>query len=521
MEERVTRFAALFRGSPRGHGRYEVAPVSQNGHGGGKLEGHRWTAHEPLTEKLFGLHLAGATGVGAVPLLLDPPGTTVWCAIDVDDYALDLVTFTLLVVSLNLPVTVCRTKSGGAHVYVFFSEPVGAVQVRKKLRTWCTSLGYPNAEIFPKQNSLGATEEDGDSYWGNWINLPYQGGDRSTRYALDDTGQSISVDAFIERAERLRLDAKTFTDFILAPPPPDASFPGAPPCLVRMAKAGITSGGRNQALFTAAIYYKKADPDNAEHLSAAFNDQRFSPPLPLLEARSVVKAAHKKNFNYRCSEFPMSAFCDRTACEQMEFGVRHGKSAVAGELDLRLGGVIKIMTEPLVWRWEINGEWVDLTTEEFTTQRLFLRRVLEVTNARTRPVKANDWEAIVDEAVKCSVMEVPPPDATPAGQLMGHFSQFYTSKAQAKTLDEMLLHKAFTDADAQRVNFVVSDLIFYLSNQHLRGVTEKWIYMKLRDEGLNTHKAILKGKYVEYWSLPVPAVQSQEFDAPREEVAPL
>jgi len=183
--------------------------------------------------------------------------------------------------------------------------------------------------------------------------------------------------------------------------------------------------------------------------------------------------------------------------------------------------VIKIMTEPVVWRWEINDYWVELSTEEFTTQRLFLRRVLEVTNARPKPVKANDWEKIIDEAVEACKKEIPPSDATPTGQLMVHFSQFYTSRAQARTKEEILLHKPYTDQETQRVNFVVSDLISYLGQQRLPGVTEKWIYLKLRDEGLDTHAEIFKGKHVAYWSLPLPSIQTHEFDPPREEVAPL
>ncbi len=513
----MSRFAALFRGSPRGHGRYEVAPSGQNGQ---KIEGQRWFAKEPLTDKLIGLHLSGQTGVGAVPLLLDPPGTTVWAAIDVDDYLLDLPVFVALVVSLGLPAVVCRTKSGGAHVYVFFSEPVATRIILGAFRLWSRALGYPNAEIFPKQLALG-DDKASESYWGNWINLPYQGGDRSTRYAFSDNGASLSLDAFLDLAEERKVTQAQLAEFKLPPAAPDSRFPGAPPCLIAMAAAKVTSGGRNQALFTAALYYKKRDKITCENETQAYNLAYLVPPLLNAEAISVVKAANKKDFNYRCHEFPMASVCDRSTCEQVEFGVRHGRSELSQDLSLALGRLIKIMTQPPLWRWEINGEWVELSTDEFMTQRLFLKRVLEVTNARTRPVRPRTWEGIIDAAVSTCVIEVPPPDATAAGQLMFHLGRFCTSRAQAKTRDEMLLGKPFTDSELHRTFFVVSDLLAYLGQQRVTGLSERTVYAHLRDHDLQSHGDILKGKYVLCWSVPEQALQTQEFDPPREDVAPL
>ena len=45
----------------------------------------------------------------------------------------------------------CRSKSGGAHLFLFTEEPVTAEDLRNKLTQLAAVLGYGNCEIFPKQ----------------------------------------------------------------------------------------------------------------------------------------------------------------------------------------------------------------------------------------------------------------------------------------------------------------------------------------------------------------------------------
>ena len=48
----------------------------------------------------------------------------------------------------------CRSKSGGAHIYLFIDEPVSASLLQRKLRQLAASIGFGQAEIFPKQTQL-------------------------------------------------------------------------------------------------------------------------------------------------------------------------------------------------------------------------------------------------------------------------------------------------------------------------------------------------------------------------------
>jgi hypothetical protein len=49
-----------------------------------------------------------------------------WGAIDIDQYPLDHSEVLKRLSRLELPLVVCRSKSGGAHLYLFFKEFVEA-----------------------------------------------------------------------------------------------------------------------------------------------------------------------------------------------------------------------------------------------------------------------------------------------------------------------------------------------------------------------------------------------------------
>ena len=64
--------------------------------------------------------------------------------------------------------------------------------VREYLTEMSVALGFSGCEIFPKQDTILA--ERGDV--GNFINMPYFGGDVTTRYALDEKGEAMDMAQF-------------------------------------------------------------------------------------------------------------------------------------------------------------------------------------------------------------------------------------------------------------------------------------------------------------------------------------
>ena len=197
----------LHRGSDKAHGE-----TTLNGETSakGKAEAKCETVKSPATPALFEKHLAGTQGLGVVTICEDD--IVHWGAIDIDVYDLKLPELEQDVIKNNLPLIVVRTKSGGAHLYIYFSEPIPATVAQKKLEEMAVCLGYEGVEVFPKQKKLkpGAV--------GSWLNMPYFGGDTTNRYAIKD-GVQLSVDEFIQEAMSKRLTLEAFNALNVPPPP--------------------------------------------------------------------------------------------------------------------------------------------------------------------------------------------------------------------------------------------------------------------------------------------------------------
>lgn len=128
----------------------------------------RWIK-EPPTIKEFEDHLAGkGPGLGIAPLRTD--ATVSFAAIDLDEPDFE----TARTLESLLPGTgfIERSRSGNAHIFVFFSEPIEAWVPRGIMRECCAAVGKRHVEVFPKQDKLRI------GMVGNYINLPYHGNER-------------------------------------------------------------------------------------------------------------------------------------------------------------------------------------------------------------------------------------------------------------------------------------------------------------------------------------------------------
>ena len=263
MSTLAQNFAQLFAGLRLAYGCYR--PNEDNGPGKQKGQ-YRVISEDISDEKLIELwtnHLEGKESVGIVPIRED--NSCVWGAIDIDIYPLKLDELVERLVRRNeLPFVVARSKSGGAHVYCFVKEPVPASVMQGKLKEIASALGYGTAEIFPKQTKL--LLEKGDR--GNILNMPYFGGNTSTRYCHNDQGEGIlDLEEFIAhvkskmitRRELENLTAKAVND---AETDPDLE--GAPPCLKALCTMGFPEGTRNNGLFDLGVFVRKKFQDTWE-----------------------------------------------------------------------------------------------------------------------------------------------------------------------------------------------------------------------------------------------------------------
>jgi hypothetical protein len=190
----AARFLAAFNPAPHIHGTYTTFGGSEPGK---KWKGKAESVTTPITLEEVEQHLSGVKRIGFAPL--HENGMVSFAAIDIDQYeGLDLVALAKKTRRLMLPLIICVTKSGGAHGYIFFAIPKAAGMVRERLSDWSAVL-YPKGkvEIFPKQSKLSA----GTVAMGNWINVPYFG---DSTYALDENGEKLNLEGFLELVERQR-----------------------------------------------------------------------------------------------------------------------------------------------------------------------------------------------------------------------------------------------------------------------------------------------------------------------------
>lgn len=181
-DSQVHAFAALFAGRT-------------DAYGTGKGE---WIRRR-LALSTYRLHLEGkGPGLGIAPLRDD--GTVSFAAIDLDEpnfeAAIELANFLSFGTAW-----IERSRSGNAHVWAFFKEPIEAWIPRGIMKEAIAATGKPTVEIFPKQDMLYY-----EGMVGNYINLPYHGPERPVLDAfklagLEHEQRPLSLEQFLVGAE--------------------------------------------------------------------------------------------------------------------------------------------------------------------------------------------------------------------------------------------------------------------------------------------------------------------------------
>lgn len=381
MDKSLKRFMSLFRGNTRSYGEWD--PKKPKGRS-------MQTLKEEATEKQFANHLNGKLGLGIVPIRDD--GMCWWGAIDIDNHGksedLDLIAIEAKIKNLRLPLITCRSKSGGAHLYLFGSEPLRADVLKTILTNWMSELNLEGSDcVFPKQTKL-MLNADGNRPLGNWINLPYFGGDNTDRYAIEN-GKSLPLELFLTNAETNSV-TKEYLDGLLI-----SEHSDAPPCIKHALKCKINEGSRNEALFHITIYNRKRNPENARELSHAMQPEIFDHPLPFQEADRTIKSAAKKNYGYLCKKEPWSGWCDKDACRKVKYGISESEyDTLTADTKLPLfSDLVKYLnTDPVMWEIRMNGVPITLTTDELVDYRVIKIRALEKLHMMLpAKIKAAQW----------------------------------------------------------------------------------------------------------------------------------
>jgi hypothetical protein len=486
----LEKFKAIFSGLEIAYGTYKI----EKERGDGKQAGKATVVRQPPTDDLWEAHLMGnGPTLGIIPIRSD--NTCGWGCIDIDQYPLDHTALVKKIEELSLPLVVCRSKSGGAHCFCFVREPIPARDMQEYLKACAALLGESGREIFPKQAEI--LVDRGDT--GNFLNLPYYGGDNSTRYAIKADGTSATLEEFFELYEAF---AQSGTPTPPEPPKKEtAPIKDGPPCLQALCSQGFPEGTRNNGIFNIGIYLKKQSPASWEDKVVEHNIKFFDPPLPNNEVQLVIKQLNRKDYRYKCKDAPLSSFCNSSLCRTRRFGIGgHGPDSPT------LSSLSKYASEPPLWFLDINGRRIELETDSLFNQAAFQKACVEKLNLLPPTLKKADWEGMLNELLKEMVeteqISQASEDTSVTGRFMDLLEEFTTHMQQAMDRDEILMGRPWEEPEDGKTYFRMKDLENHLKRNNFIGMTAPKMAQRLRDLGGEPTSLFLKGRTVRCWRIP-------------------
>jgi hypothetical protein len=483
--------AELFKGSDLAHGRSDMMQQISNK---GKHETRSWLEKRAVTLEDWNRHLAGVAGIGIPPL--NSKNEVRWGAIDVDIYnGLSIEALNEKIQEFKLPLVICRSKSGGPHIYMFVEDWVPAKTMIEKLDALAGFLGFGTSEIFPKQAMVSHNDKNPD--FGSWINMPYFGGTTFLRYALDGQGKALAtIPDFVAYARAKCLSIEKFNTF--EPPVPQDMVPDGPPCLNQLMASKPTEN-RNIILSNLAVYCKKAHGDAWRAKLDEFNS-KFPEPLGSAEVEAIKKSYDKKDYRYQCSKSPLCNFCDSSRCRKTKHGVGGGEFLPATR------SLTMVDTSPPIWYLDIvmpdeKAARISLSTEELQNPRLFQRRCMETLQKIPPSMKMDQWEPIVARLMQhCAKIEIPP-EMTPAGQFCELFEEFLNNRASTESIEDLIRGLPFKSNEG--FSFRLRDLTDFLSQKKFTLLKQNEYFAIVRNRYKSVKKdKVIAGRHVRYFEIP-------------------
>ena len=490
------RFRSLFAGYEEAFGIFEVNGTRERD---GKQTGKVTLVKRPVTDEVWKQHLTGSQSLGIIPIRAD--NTCLFGAIDIDSYG--NFEYNKLVKKLEtnrFPLVLTRSKSGGAHLWIFFENPVPADLVQTKLREFASAIGFGRSEIFPKQSEILLDRGD----IGNWINMPYFNGAEGNRYGIDQEGRILSPEDFIAISELKKIDAKQLREFKIAV---KSELSDGPPCLQHLITQGFPDGTRNNGLFALGVYARKAFPDSWESKLEEYNGLYMDPPLAHSEVKEIAKSLKKKDYQYTCSNPPINHHCNAAVCRGRKFGVGEHSGMPT------IGGLTKFASNPPIWFVDVEaGGRLELTTEDLQMLSRFQKVCMESLNMMPPIMSPKAWHALIQSLMENVTVIQPPTDASPVSQFDHYVNEYLTARPSSKK-DDLLRGKVIYDGSCWMFRMV--DFLDYLQRHRFITFKQNQIAMMLQDRWKAKHKFLnVKGRGVNVYIIDAAERQSEPFDLP-------
>ncbi len=499
----INRFTEIFDGLRLAYGTFKIEKRNEKG----KATGKAMIVREERTDETWQMHLDGTQSVGIIPINED--NMCRWGCIDIDEYNFDHTALINKLKNLKLPLVVCRSKSGGAHVFLFTDDFIPAKEMQDVLTRLSVGLGYGGSEIFPKQVALNLDRGD----VGNFLNMPYFDHENSLRYAFKPDSSAATIEEFFELvAENVQTREQALALIVEQ----DSSLPiqDGPPCLQTLCKDGIGEGARNNGLFNVGVYLRKAFPDDWENEILQHNMKFIHPPLPLGEVNAVAKQLHRKDYAYKCKDAPINSVCNRELCMTRKFGI---EAVVSG---VQIANLRKYNSVPPVWFLDVEGKPLEMGTDDLLNQMAFQRACVEQLNFYPRTMKKDMWETRINalltemQETDGSIIEVSE-DVSVNGIFNEHLEEFCTGHQAAEDKEQILLKRPWTDEDTNETYFRLKDLENHLVKVNFKHFKTHQIAQRLRDINGEATQLRIQSRVIRLWKIPAHKVTKTVIRDPR------
>ena len=413
-------------------------------------------AGKPITEFEYKQHLDGTKSIGIQPC--DDHGLARFGAIDIDPKIykdLDVKYYLDVIQQKELPLIPIKSKSGGLHLYVFTKEPVKALQIKEFLEQVLFLFKLPlKTEIFPKQTKLG-TNPNGDRINGNFINLPYFGGNE--RVALSPTGEEMSLELFLKcielnkvSGEELKEKQDTFISNELKGG--GEEFKDGPPCLEILTKEKITmTDYRDRFLYNYMVFAKKKYGDNWKKkvIQAARNYFVFDEDWTDDHVKKKIKSWDKQTAGHLCNQEPINTVCVKAECVKRKYGIASETRATWPAL----GNLLKIDHKPEPEYYftveKEDGESVPVharSKNEIKDQKELRGLLMAQADILPPPLKQMDFYEI-QKALLATIDVVQPAPGTSPLDILKKNLEAYVNGAQATNYHSFKSGSPFKDKD--------------------------------------------------------------------------
>lgn len=467
------RFAALFSGMTLAYGQYSNNRAK--------------TVKSPVGKTQFDRHFQGLVGLGIVPIG-DDGKSCHFGVIDIDNNKVDHYWLVNRIEEFGFPLVVCRSKSGGAHLYAFTQKPIAAVHLRRIMSSFAAKLGFGSSEIFPKQDEV----KPGDV--GNWINLPYYNVSDTNRYAFNKLGPLL-LPEFLEMAETIK-NGDRLSAYIQ-----DLEPEGMPPCLTNFYRNGVDEGNRNEIMYSFAVFLKKSGANIEEDL-LNINYKVLSTPLSVKEVQQIAQSVGRKDYQYKCKDPNLKAHCDSVSCRRLKFGV--GGNRHEDYHEHMIGCLTKHMTDPPRWVLDVNGVDIEFSSDDLMNYYRVRILTMERANILAPPLKQEEWLLILKDRLENIRIEEAPTDASVHGDLITAIADFIQVADRSINGRKDL----FRGLPVKEENYKDSPVVFFRSNDfigHLKRrkspitLTGSALWMAMRKVGCNHTKIKAADSTVQVW----------------------